>query len=132
VTIQAHATGVFPEQPPAFPAKTEPDPIPEKWDFNSPRRLPDDFIDNGFAGWDGRARIEWPDAGVACDIEADPDTRFYHVYSLNKDHEVFCFEPVTHENNAYAKPGGPEANGLRVLGKNETTSMWAVYAAQVL
>ena len=31
-----------------------------------------------------------------------PSTRFYHVYSLDKDCPIFCFEPVTHPNNALA------------------------------
>jgi aldose 1-epimerase len=123
VRLQAHATGMWLDQPPAFPAKTEPAPIPAKWDFNEPKALPDDFIDNGYAGWDGRARIDWTDRGVAVDVEADPSTRFYHVYSLDKDCPIFCFEPVTHPNNAYGKPGTPEANGLRVLAHGAETSM---------
>ena len=121
VRIHAKATGMWLEQPPAFPPNTEPAPIPDKWNFNRPHPLPDDFIDNGYAGWDGRARIEWTDRDLALDVEGDPETRYYHVYSLDKDHAVFCFEPVTHPNNAYAKPGGPEANGLRVLKPGETT-----------
>lgn len=124
VTLKARATGVWLEQPPAFPEKVEPEPLPAKWDFTAAKGLPDDFIDNGFAGWDGRARIEWADRGVAVDVEADPAIHLYHVYSLGKDHEVFCFEPVTHENNAYAKPGGPEVNDLRVLEPGESTSMF--------
>jgi aldose 1-epimerase len=130
VSIHGEASGMWLEQPPAFPPQTEPAPIPEKWNFNRPHPLPDDFIDNGYAGWNGRARIEWPDKNLAADIEADSDTRFYHVYSLGRDHEVFCFEPVTHPNNAYGKPGGPEANGLRVLHPGETTSMWTRFTAQ--
>ena len=131
VTLKARAAGVWLEQPPDFPRKTEAEPIPAKWDFSKPRRLPDDFIDNGFAGWDGRARIEWTDRGVAVDIEADPAIHLYHVYSLGKDHEVFCFEPVTHENNAFAKPGGPEANDLRVLQPGETTAMHVRFRGSV-
>jgi aldose 1-epimerase len=123
VTLQAKATGMWLEQPPAFPSKTEPAPIPEKWNFDAARRLPDDFIDNGYAGWDGRARIDWPDRGVMLDIEADSATRYYHVYSLDKDCPYFCFEPVTHPNNALCKPGTPEANGLRVLAPGATTSI---------
>jgi len=132
VTIEARATGCWLEQPPEFPQKTEPEPIPPEWDFSSPKGLPDGFFDNGFAGWDGRARIEWSDRDVALDIEADPETRYYHVYSLGKEHEVFCFEPVTHENNAFAKPGGPEANDLRVLRKDETTSMRVRFTASLI
>jgi aldose 1-epimerase len=130
VTLQARAAGVWLEQPPAFPASPEPvSPIPQKWDFLAPRRLPEDFVDNGFAGWDGRARIDWTDRGVAVEVEADPSTGFYHVYSLGKDCPIFCFEPVTHQNNAYGKPGGAEANALRVLKTGESTSMWARFTA---
>jgi aldose 1-epimerase len=132
VMLQARAAGVWLEQPPAFPASPTPAPIPKKWDFSQPRGLPDDFIDNGYAGWDGHARIEWPDRGVEVEIEADPETRFYHVYSLGADHAVFCFEPVTHPNNAHGKPGGPEANGLRILAKGETTSMHVRFSASAI
>jgi aldose 1-epimerase len=132
VTLKAKATGIWLEQPPAFPPKTEPAPIPEKWDFSTARPLPDDFIDNGYAGWDGRAEIAWTDRGVAVDVEADSATRYFHVYSLNKDSPVFCFEPVTHPNNAFGKPGTPEANGLRVLAPGATTSLLSSFAARLL
>ncbi len=123
VTLQAKATGMWLEQPPEFPAKTEAAPIPPKWNFNEPHALPDEFIDNGYVGWDGRGRIEWKDRGIACDVESDAGTRYYHVYSLDKDCPIFCFEPVTNPNNAFGKPGTPEANGLRVLAPGAETSM---------
>lgn len=123
VTLKAKAAGMWLEQPPAFPARTEAAPIPLKWNFSEARPLPDDFIDNGYAGWDGHARIEWVDRGAAVDVESDPGTRYCHVYSLDKDCPYFCFEPVTHPNNALGKPGTPEANGLRVLAPGAETSM---------
>jgi len=123
VMLKAKATGMWLEQPPAFPAKTETAPIPPKWDFNTPHPLPDDFIDNGYAGWDGQARIEWTDRGIVVDVESDPGTRYYHVYSLGSDCPIFCFEPVTNPNNAFGKPGTPEQNGLRVLATGAETSM---------
>jgi aldose 1-epimerase len=132
VTLNARASGVWLEQPPAFPQNSTPVQVPARWDFSAARRLPDDFIDNGFDGWDGHARIEWTDRGVAVDVEADPATRFYHVYSLGEDCPIFCFEPVTHPNNAHAKPDGPAANGLRVLETGETTSMHTTFAARPL
>jgi aldose 1-epimerase len=132
VTLRARASGVWLEQPPAFPQSEQTAVIPEKWDFNTMRPLPDDFIDNGFDGWDGSARIEWTDGGVAVDIESDSDTRYCHVYSLGEDCPIFCFEPVTHPNNAYAKPGGAAANGLRVLAKGETTSLRVRFTAGIL
>jgi aldose 1-epimerase len=67
---------------------------------------------------------------VALDIEADSGTRFYHVYSLDEDCPFFCFEPVTHPNNALNKPGTPEANGLRVLAPGAATSMRVRFSGQ--
>jgi aldose 1-epimerase len=132
VTLQATATGVWLEQPPAFPEHPVPASIPREWDFSSPRRLPETFIDNGFAGWDGRARIEWPDRGTAVDIEADGEARYYHVYSLDKDCPIFCFEPVTAPFNALGQPGQPAEKGLRVLARGEETSLDVRYTAQSL
>ncbi len=132
VTLEAKATGMWLEQPPAFPAKTEPAPMPDKWNFGKMRPLPDDFIDNGYAGWDGRSKIVWSDRGIAVDVEANSATRYCHVYSLGKDCPIFCFEPVTHPNNAFGKPGTPEANGLRVLAPGATTSLNASFAARML
>jgi aldose 1-epimerase len=127
VRLHANATGVWRVQPPAFPESPTPDAIPDKWSFNRPHPLPDDFFDNGYAGWDGRARIEWLDRGIALDIEAD--ATFYHAYSLGADCPIFCFEPVTHPNNALGKPGTPEENGLRVLRTGEETSLRATFTA---
>ncbi len=130
VTVEAKAAGMWLEQPPDFPTTTEPAPMPEKWNFNTARKLPDDFFDNGYAGWDGRAKIVWNDRRVAVDVEADSGTRFFHMYSLGEDCPIFCFEPVTNPNNAFAKPGTPEANGLRVLAPGAATSMRARFTAR--
>lgn len=121
--LHAPATGVWPTQPPQFPASMKTDPIPEKWNFSRPHALPADRIDNGFAGWNGRARIDWPDRGVAVDVEADSGVRFYQVYSPDGNSPFFCFEPVTHPNNALAMPEPPEETGLRVLLPGEETAM---------
>ena len=111
------------EQPPAFPPKTEPRRSRRNGISTRRAACPTISSTTAIAGWDGQARIDWTDRGVAVDIEADSATRYYHVYSLGKDCPIFCFEPVTHPNNAYGKPGGAEANGLRVLSKGESTSM---------
>src|SRR5687767_12767910 len=65
VTLQYKATGTWLPQPPDLPTQVEPDPLPPAWDFSRARRLPRDFIDNSFAGWDGQARIEWPERSYA-------------------------------------------------------------------
>jgi aldose 1-epimerase len=130
--ITAPAAGVWLERPPEFAPDSMPAPIPQEYDFSRGRQLPVGFIDNGFAGWDGRARIDWPDRGLAVDIQADPQVRFYHVYSLNAACPYFCFEPVTHPNNALAMSGSPEARGLRVLAPGEETAMSVRFKAERL
>jgi aldose 1-epimerase len=130
--LRAPAAGTWLAQPPQFPAGMKTDPVPEKWNFSQPHRLPPHLIDNGFAGWNGRARIDWPDRRVAVDVEADSGARFYQIYSPDGNASVFCFEPVTHPNGALALPGTLEERGLRVLRQGEETSLWTRFAASRL
>jgi len=123
--LLAPASGAWLPQPPQFPASMKTDPIPEKWHFATPNPLPPDLIDTGVAGWNGRARIDWPDRGVAVDVETDSGARFYQIYSPNGNAPFFCFEPVTHPNGALAMSEPPEETGLRVLRRGEETSLWA-------
>jgi aldose 1-epimerase len=122
VTIEAKAGGMWLEQPPEFPPSPTPTNIPAKWDFSRPHPLPEDLVDNGFAGWNGRARIAWPDRGVAVDIEADAETHFYQIYAPGPERPYFCFEPVTHPNNALAFPEKYKELGIRVLAPGERTA----------
>lgn len=92
------------------------------WNFATPRALPPAWINNAFFGWDGRAGILWPDRRLALDIEAEPRLSIYIVYSPAGGADFFCFEPVTHPVDAHNLPGGPEANGLTILGPQETMS----------
>jgi aldose 1-epimerase len=121
--LLAPASGVWIEQPPTIPRNADPEPLPEEWDFNTPRHLPENFIDNGFAGWNGRAEIDWPDRGLSVNIAAGPGISYYHIYSLNADCPFFCFEPVTHPVDALNLPGDPTEKGVRVLAPGESTSL---------
>ena len=117
------------EQPPEFPSSPTPTTIPAKWDFSRPHPLPEDLVDNGFAGWNGRARIAWPDRGVAVEVEADPETHFYQIYAPSPERPYFCFEPVTHPNNALAFPDRAKELGIRVLKPGEQTTASARFTA---
>jgi aldose 1-epimerase len=132
VTLEARATGTWLEQPPKLPTEIEPDPLPAAWDFSPARRLPPEFVDNSFSGWDGRGRIEWPDQGYAVSIEADPAIERFHFYSLGADCPIFCFEQISHLIDAFNLPGAPAGTGLRVLAEGERTAMWVRYAAETL
>jgi aldose 1-epimerase len=129
VTLQAKTTGTWLPQPPDLPTRVEPDPLPPGWDFSEARRLPPEFVDNSFAGWDGRARIEWPEQGYFVDVEADPKIRLFHFYSLGADCPIFCFEQITHLIDAFNLPGSAQETGLRVLAPGEATEMRVRYRA---
>jgi aldose 1-epimerase len=48
-------------------------------------------LDHGFSGWDGVARLLWPDRTVTV---RSPDCRFLHVYTP-AGRDFFCIEPQT-------------------------------------
>jgi aldose 1-epimerase len=86
--------------------------VPEAWDFNQPRMLPDDGVNHGFQPWMGDAVISWPALGLHLHVETDVDT---FVLYTPADDEFFCFEPVDHPINAVHLPGGAAANGMTYL-----------------
>ena len=91
-----------------------------EWDFSSFRLLPDRWINNGFAGWNGRAAIRWEDRALALEVEARPPLSNYLLYSPSAESPFFCFEPVSHAVDAHNLPPGPEAHGLIVLAPGTT------------
>jgi aldose 1-epimerase len=75
-------------------------------------------LDNGFAGWSGRALMddpEWP-----YDLElSSPQARFFQIYSPTSG-LFFVAEPVSHANAALNAPEAEWAElGLRILGPGE-------------
>lgn len=91
-------------------------PIPEALDFASGVTLPPDWLNNAFDGWDGRARIEWPETGLAVSLMADAPFRHFVLYSPSSEAEFICFEPMTHRPNAHHQQQG----GLLGLAPGET------------
>lgn len=97
------------------------------WDFSNFNTLPDEWINNGFTGWNGQARILWKDRSLQLDIEADPPLSTYLVYSPSGSADFFCFEPVTHPVDAHHLPGGPIKNGLVELAPGEEFSVFTCF-----
>jgi aldose 1-epimerase len=89
------------------------------WDFNQPRALPGDWINNGFTGWNRKATVFWDDRDLALDILASPPIDTYIVFSPGAAANFFCFEPVTHAVDAHNLTPGPEAHGLVILAPDE-------------
>lgn len=94
--------------------------LPPGWDLA--RGVPmDDFLsDNGFFGWSGRARIDWPSRDAALEIEADPAFGHLIVYAP-AGQPWFCVEPVSHMTDALNRPDEP-ASAMRDLEPGEDWS----------
>ncbi|MEZ5706318.1 MAG: hypothetical protein R3E56_14215 [Burkholderiaceae bacterium] len=96
--------------------------FPDNWNLTQGISAHGDLIDNGFTGWGGRARIEWPERGLQLavdmpDFDADGGAeRHYCLIYRPEQGSAFCFEPITHPIDAFHLPGQP---GLRVLGEGE-------------
>ena len=97
------------------------------WDFARERPLPDAWINNGFAGWSGMARVLWPEHGLRLTVTATPELGTCIVYSPDRAAPFFCLEPVSHPVDAFHLPGMP---GLRVLQPGERFEVACTFAAE--
>lgn len=102
------------------------------WEFSQLRPLPKEWINNGFVGWNRRALVEWPEHGLALEIEAGEGLGTYLFYSPGAESPFFCFEPVSHPVDAHNLPGGAAANGLVVLAPGERLSASCRFAPRLL
>ncbi len=76
------------------------------FDFTSGEPVQGRVLDNGFAGWDGKAQIRWDNRPLGLDIEADMRAAVVYV---PEGEDYFCFEPVPHIINALNLPDhGPQ------------------------
>ncbi|WP_371395937.1 aldose 1-epimerase [Fretibacter rubidus] len=117
--LQFNASGVWLSDEAALP--TIHAAIPEPWDFTQARKLKDVVVDNCFTGFSGQASIRWDNARYGMDISADEVLGFAVVY-VPEEQDYFCFEPVSHMNDAVNFEGKTKATGLRVLSPGETVS----------
>ncbi|MHC5234393.1 aldose 1-epimerase [Brucella sp. LJL56] len=92
-------------------------------DFREPRPLPGRWINNGFSGLEGMARIFWPETGLALEMRCDPVFAHAFVYlpyaanSATAMPDFFCLEPMTHKANGHHRP---DLGGLRILAPGES------------
>lgn len=77
------------------------------------------FVDNAYAGWSGKARLDHRDHRVT--ITASPNAYWVQVYAPGAGGFV-CVEPVTHRPDAHNAPED-EDGGLVVLASGQTLSM---------
>ena len=85
-------------------------PMPRDLDFAGGRRLADVTVDSCFAGWDGRAVLHRPGAGVAIEIASGPPFSQFVIYTP-PHREFFCAEPQS---------AAPDAINLAARGVKDT------------
>lgn len=84
--------------------------------------------DNVFAGWDGHARIEWPERGLALTVTASNAARWMVIYSP-PDRPIACIEGVTHPTDPFNDPAHP---GLAVLDPGEAFALDTRFRVEAL
>jgi len=120
VTLKAHVSGVIIDvsKPPAM--------IPTPWDW---RRAPtiEAFVDNQFVGWNGEARVMWPERRACVTMTTSPPAPYLVVYAPEGE-AFFCAEPVSHQLDAVNLSPGGAGHGMTILGPGQTTSISIDYA----
>ncbi|MBV4454847.1 MULTISPECIES: aldose 1-epimerase [Pseudomonas] len=114
--LQAKASQVWMSNASKLPTGLAP--VPEAWDFQALKALPEGLVDNGFCQWDGQCRIEQPELGYALDCQASGAD--YFLLYCPPGLGFFCIEPVSHPVNAHHLPGRP---GLTLLEQGQSTHL---------
>ena len=93
------------------------------------RQIGGQQLDNGYGGWAGRARIDWPGQPASLEMSS-PDAAYFQVYSPAfpsapaASNGFFAAEPVQHANAALNAPQGtwPEL-GIYMLAQGESRQL---------
>ncbi len=102
--LSFNATGCWPETSDHLPATRTPQALPEALRFDQPSPLPAGWINLGFSGWDGIARVEQADHEITLTA---PGLETLLVYSPDASAPYLCVEPVSHPVDAHNLPGQP-------------------------
>ncbi len=108
--LQFSASGYWPEDERHLPLEWA-SVIPAALDFLAPSRPGAQWINNGYSGWNGVARLINDESAIIL----RSDTPWLMVYQTPQS-EFICLEPQTHPVNAHHQPGQP---GLRLLMAGE-------------
>jgi aldose 1-epimerase len=113
--LQFAASEVYQTGPGSLPADAIA--VPAAWDYSSLREIGEPQLDNCFKGWNGKAWIDFEEAGIGLRIAADPVFGHLVVY-VPPGRDFFAVEPVSHMNNAVNRPDIAD-NGLHHLASGE-------------
>ncbi len=96
------------------------EPVPVLWGFRHRRPVAELVLDHVFQGWNGRALLEWPEAGHALEVTADELFRHLVVY-VPPGKDFFCVEPVSMIGNGFnLLAAGVAGTGVRVLDPGQS------------
>jgi aldose 1-epimerase len=108
-------------------------PLPADLDFTRAAPLPRRWLNNGFAGWNGRARIAWPENKLALVIDADEAFSHYVLFMPDAAFEpgfegdYFCLEPMTHQADGHH---AADLGGLALLAPGEAMTARIVFTPE--
>jgi len=72
-----------------------------------------------FTGWNQQAILTWPSRNMSVKVQADNAFSECHVYTMSRQNDFFCVEPVTHPVNTHNWPDSSQ-RGLQRLKKGDT------------
>ncbi|WP_058913222.1 aldose 1-epimerase [Entomohabitans teleogrylli] len=130
--LQAPANGYWLEREQWLAGDFQPQ-LPTGLDFNQPAGLPRRWVNNGIAGWDGAARIIWPEARCALQVRTEPPAPYYFIFVSDPQFDpgyafdFFCIEPMSHAPDDHHRPG---AGRLIPLAPGEETRLTMRLQAQ--
>lgn len=120
--LQANAAGYWLEEAQWLAGEHQAD-LPEDVQFSTAKTLPRRWLNNGFSGWDGQAKIIWPSQQQQLSLSTEPACAVYFVFVSDPkfdrgyDFDFFCFEPMSHAANGHNMA---DLGGLKVLEPHET------------
>lgn len=93
-------------------------------DHRAGQRLPDGFTNVAYAGWDGVAEMEWPEARMGMTMTAENPLRVLMLYTPGRDASFISLEPVSHTVDSHNRAGqGVVAPTVLAPGDSLTLAM---------
>jgi aldose 1-epimerase len=91
-----------------------------QYDFSTDSPVTHHSVDNGYAGWDGKAQIRWDNRPLMLDVVSDMTAA---VVFVPDGAGYFCFEPVPHIINALNLPDHSPQMPVVAAGQAYTSSI---------
>ncbi len=115
--IEASVDGVWLTDDEVMPTAWAP--TPANWDLRDGCAVAGMGCDNLFTGWNGTARISWPERALGLSMTASANLGYLVVYAPTGE-GFFCAEPVSHLTDAFNS--GEDAGVIMLQAGDEVTA----------